>query len=400
VPSEQPLRCRRTKWSGRHAYELGNGAIRLTTLTGGGHIAAIRLDGAGKDASINPLWTPPWPTIDPEGYRERQHRHRFGTLTEGKLLSGIAGHNLCLDYFGIPSAEEVDQGLSLHGEAPSSRWRITKTSRTAGSVACELTVPLPAAGLDFRRVITLRRGEHVAYFSETVQNRREADHFFHWTQHVSLGPPFLAPADVAISLPGARGLTFPHGYDEQKALLASNREFQWPEAPRANGGIADLTRTLIEPGLGFVVGVHLADRETAFIAAVNRRLRLMLAYCFRRADFPWVTIWEENCAISAPPWKSRTEARGLEFGTTPLPVSRRDAFLAPRLFGEPTMTFVPARGRKSVRYAAVLCKIPQGFDAVRDITIDDDGFSVLDETGKSIVIQSTGVRQWFGPSAD
>jgi hypothetical protein len=160
----------------------------------------------------------------------------------------------------------------------------------------------------------------------------------------------------------------------------------------ATGGraIADLTRTLIEPGLGFVVGVQLVDRETAFIAAVNRRLRLMLAYCFRRADFPWVTIWEENRAISAPPWKARTEARGLEFGTTPLPVSRRDAFLAARLFDEPTMTVVPARGRKSIHYAALLCVVPQGFETVRDITIDDDGFRVLGDAGQSFVLRSKG----------
>jgi len=400
VVIERGLYGRRTRWSRRDAYELGNGAIRLTTLTGGGHIAAIRLDGADRDLAINPLWAPPWPTIDPHNYREPRHRQRYGTLAEGKLLSGIAGHNLCLDYFGIPSAEEVDQGLSLHGEAPSSRWRIAKASRTAASVSCELAVSLPVAGLDFRRAITLRRGEHIAYFVETVRNQRRADHFFHWTQHVTLGPPFLAAGDAVIAVPGTRGVTFPQGYDEGKALLASNREFQWPEAPRADGGIADLTRTLIQPGLGFVVGVQLVEREVAFIAATNRRLRLMLAYCFRRQDFPWVAIWEENRAIAAPPWKARTEARGLEFGTTPLPVSRRDAFLAPRLFDEPTMTWVPARGRRSVRYAAMLHALPPDFNIVSDITIEDDGFRVLGETGPSFLIRSTGARRWFDRSAD
>jgi hypothetical protein len=391
--------CRRTRWSGRNAYELGNGAIRLTTLTGGGHIAAMRIDSEDGSVSTNPLWMPPWATIDPHNYREPRHRRRFGTLTEGKLLSGIAGHNLCLDYFGIPSPEEVDQGLSLHGEAPSSPWRIANIFRTAASVACELAVTLPVAGLDVRRTITLRRGEHVAYFTEAVRNQRKADHFFHWTQHVTLGPPFLARQDVAVSLPGTRGMTFPHGYDEGKALLASNREFQWPEAPRADGGRVDLTRTLIEPGLGFVVGVQLAERDFGFIAAVNRRLRVMLAYCFRRTDYPWVAVWEENRAISAAPWKSRTEARGLEFGTTPLPISRRDALLTPHLFGEPTMTFVPARGRKVVHYAAILCTVPGEFDSVRDIAIDDEGFRVFGESDRSFVIRSPGVRRWMARSA-
>ena len=98
-----------------------------------------------------------------------------------------------------------------------------------------------------------------------------------------------------------------------------------------------------------------------FVAAVNAKLGLLIAYCFKRSDFPWVAIWEENMGIAAPPWKQRTRARGLEFSTTPLPVLRRDAFLSGRLFDEPTMTCVPAMGSKSVRYLALLTKIPARF---------------------------------------
>jgi len=393
VSSRSPLLCRRTAWRGRPAYTLGNGALRLTTLTGGGHIAEVRLERPEGLLSVNPLWSPPWPTIDPHTYREPRHRRRYGSLVEGKLLSGIAGHSLCLDYFGIPSAEEVRHGLSLHGEAPSTRWRATRVSRTAGRVSCELRTRLPTAGLEFRRTISLRRGEQVVYFDETVRNTRKTDHFFHWTQHVTLGPPFLAHGDAEIAVPGTRALTFPHGYDEGKALLASNREFQWPDAPRVDGGVADLRRTLIEPGLGLVAGVLLADREVAFVAALNRTHRLMLGYCFRRADFPWVAIWEENRAISAPPWKGRTEARGLEFGTTPLPVTRRQAFQAPRLFEERTMACVPARGRKSVRYLAFLTDVPMSFGSIHDIVLDEAGIKVVDGAGRSIAVRSAGVEK-------
>ena len=269
-------------------------------------------------------------------------------------------------------------------------------ARAAGFV-CALTVRLPIAGLEFRRAITMRPDEQVVYFDETVRNTRKADHFFHWTQHVTLGPPFLARGDVETALPGTRGLTFPHGYDEGKALLASNEEFQWPEAPRAHGGSANLTDALIEPGSGFVVGVLLADRDVAFVAAVNRRLRLMLAYCFRRSDFPWVAIWEENRAISAPPWKGSTEARGLEFGTTPLPVTRREAFLAPRLFDEPTMACVPAGGRKTVRYLAFLTDVPTDFGVVRDITLDAGALRVHDDRGRSLAVRSADLG-WLRPS--
>ena len=98
---------------------VSNGSIQLVTLTGGGHIAHLSLADAN---SVSPLWTPPWPTIEPYSYRARQHKAQYGGVTEGKLLSGLAGHSICLDYFGSPSVEEAQQGLSQHGEAPSSRW--------------------------------------------------------------------------------------------------------------------------------------------------------------------------------------------------------------------------------------------------------------------------------------
>jgi hypothetical protein len=134
-----------------------------------------------------------------------------------------------------------------------------------------------------------------------------------------------------------------------------------------------------------VAGVLLDPHEEwGFVAAVNRRLQLLIAYCFRRAGFPWVAIWEENKAIEAVPWQSRTVALGLEFGTTPLPVSRRENFTARGpLFGVPTVACVPAREQKTVRYVALLAKLPEGFTGVRNITLD----------GETVVIAAGGEDQ-------
>ena len=137
---------------------------------------------------LNPLWVPPWKSIEPYQYRAEKHAAIYGPSNEGKLLSGIAGHNICLDYFGPPSEEEAAQGLSTHGEAPSAQWQKTKLRATSQEVSLTLAVPLPVAGLRFSREIRLRRGESVAYFTETVINEKKADHFFHWTQHVTLSP--------------------------------------------------------------------------------------------------------------------------------------------------------------------------------------------------------------------
>jgi hypothetical protein len=59
---------------------------------------------------------------------------------------------------------------------------------------------------------------------------------------------------------------------------------------------------------------------------------------------------------------------GLEFGTTPIPAGRRESFLkGGPLFGTPTNTFLPALGKKSVRYVAFLASIPPRFASLSDV---------------------------------
>ena len=376
MAKRKALSISKARWCGRHAYALSNDVIQLVTLTGGGHVAEFSL--AHGDPPVSPLWVPPWKTIEPYTYRASRHASRYGSVMEGKLLSGVTGHSICLDYFGSPSTEEAQHGLSQHGEAPSGRWFAKQPQITDSKAVLSLRVQLPAARLDLDREITIRGEEPVVYFRETVTNLAKTDHFFHWTQHVTLGPPFLAANEVTISVPGAQGMTFPYGYDEGKSLLQSREAFTWPNAPKNPSGTVDLSRPLSLEGLGLVAGVLLdVNTDVGFIAAVNCRLNLLIAYCFRRSDFPWVTIWEENKAIKAAPWRSQTVALGLEFGTTPLPVPRRENFIGGGpLFGVPTTAYIPARGRKIVDYAALLTKVPDGFTDVRRIALEGKAIAI------------------------
>ncbi len=388
------LHCHRTSWKGRNCYVLGNSLVRLKILMGGGHVAEFRLNSQSGGAGVNPLWVPPWRTIEPYRYRGQIHSKEYGTSVEGKCLSGIAGHSLCLDYFGLPSQEEVKQGLSLHGEAPSAKWTKKGLSISGKRVRLSVAVELPLAGLNFGRAIEIRKGETVAYFHEVVENARRMDHFFNWAQHVTLGPPFLSQKDAIITLSGSKAKSFCHGYDEGKALLASARIFRWPLAPLMQGGLVDLSHPFPTDGLGFVVAVLMdRNREFGFIAATNYKLGLVVAYCFKRRDFPWVTVWEENRAISAPPWKNRTRARGLEFSTTPFPTTRHEAFNLGECFGESTLTHVPALACKTVRYAGFLAHVPSDFGCVKDIDVEHNQFLLHGSKSKRpIAILASGAE--------
>jgi hypothetical protein len=290
--------------------------------------------------------------------------------------------------------EEVAQGLSFHGEAPSARWQKTFARSSSEQVALTLSVNLPVANLHFSREIGLRRDESVAYFSERVSNLGKADRAFLWQQHVTLGPPFWDPRHCVIALPVTRGITYPDGYDEGKALLASGKQFRWPLAPLHAGGSVDLRDVLIHRGWRFVVGLLLdTRREIGFIAAFNKQRRLLFGYCFPRKQCSWVAIWEENRAITAAPWKRRVQARGMEFGSTALPVPRREALAMGSLWGTPTFAYVPARGRTELRYLSFLAQLPPDFSDPVDIRTDDNSILIFESKGRSpLRLRASGVR--------
>src|SRR3954462_6052844 len=103
----------------RRAVQIENETIRVTVLVEGGHIAEI----LHKATGINPLWTPPWNSIEPSTYDPTKHPE-YGEGAEGPLLAGIMGHNLCLDLFGGPSPEEAAAGITVHGEGSVAPYSI------------------------------------------------------------------------------------------------------------------------------------------------------------------------------------------------------------------------------------------------------------------------------------
>ena len=107
------------RYRGRRAATIENADLSVTVLREGGHIAAI-LD---KATGVNPLWTPPWPTIEPSEYGAACV-DTYGTGSDARLLAGIMGHNLCLDIFGPPSDEEALAGLAAHGEGSVAEYEL------------------------------------------------------------------------------------------------------------------------------------------------------------------------------------------------------------------------------------------------------------------------------------
>jgi hypothetical protein len=259
-----------------------------------------------------------------------------------------------------------------------------------------LQVALAAAGLDFSREIEICKNESVAFIQEEVTNRANADHYFHWVQHVTLGAPFLDPECSRVFLSGSKAKTWPPGY-EGKSLVASDREFRWPQAPREKGGKTDLAIPFRESGTGFLASVRLDNaRELQFVATLNWKLGLVSGYVFGGNDFPWVAVWEENGARSYAPWNSRTQARGMEFGTTPMPIGKEATFLAGKLFDTACWTKLPARATRTAFYAAFLAEVPKSWRGIRDVEATKAALILRgSRRGETIEIAAGGIGRLY-----
>jgi hypothetical protein len=331
------------RYRGRRAASIENARFRVTVLQEGGHIAEI-LD---KQTGVNPLWTPPWPSIEPSSYDRKTHGV-YGGGPDATLLAGIMGHNLCLDIFGAPSAEEAAAGMPVHGEASVAPFRFQVTTR---NLTMQATLRL--ANLQFERRVSLE--DHAIRIHESVLNLAGTDRAVGWTEHVTLGPPFLKKGVTQFRTSATRSKVF-DGVFGTADYLRAGAEFDWPNAPRNDGGTADL-RLFTDADTSSAYSAHLMDpRERhAFFAAFDPERRHLFGYVWRRADFPWMGIWEENRSRTYPPWNGETIARGMEFGVSPVPESRRQMIERGRLFEIPTFRWIPAASRVSVEYCVISC---------------------------------------------
>jgi hypothetical protein len=333
-----------TLYRGRRAVQLENASLRLTVLVEGGHIAEL----LHKPSGVNPLWTPPWPSIEPSAYDPAKHPE-YGADAESKLLAGLMGHNLCLDLFGGPSEEEAAAGMTVHGEASVAPYEITIQS---GSLTQRAV--FPHSQLRFARSISLA-SEKAVLFEEEVENLSALDRPIAWTQHVTLGPPFIEPGKTLFRASATRSKVIETDFTGGKGYMKTGAEFDWPFVPNNTGGVVDMQ---VFPGLpvsgAFSTHRMAPTRPQAFFLAWHPDSKVLVGYVWDPSDFPWLGIWEENRCRTTPPWNGQTLTRGMEFGVSPMPESRRQMIERGSLFGTPGYRWLPARTTLRVKYQALL----------------------------------------------
>lgn len=328
------------KFIGRDAVQLENDTLRVTLLIKGCHIAEI----FHKQAAINPLWIPPWSQNG--ALPEAIVRAEYGP--DGHFLASVMGHHICLDIFGEPSETERSAGFELHGEASMVEYDCTVAD---GRI--QASAHLEHSSLKLSRSIQLGLDGRSVEICETVENLLSIDRPIAWTQHVTLGPPFLIPGITRIQLDAVRSQV--SDISCEGSPLKPGADFTWPIAPSHNRGICNLS-IFADEDRGASLTTHRmrdSEGEVGFTALCPER-NICFGYRWNARDFPWLAMWEENRSRRDRPWNEETVSCGLEFGVSPFPESRREMVNRSTLFHTPTFRWLGGKARASVSYSAFL----------------------------------------------
>jgi hypothetical protein len=214
---------------------------------------------------------------------------------------------------------------------------------------------LPQAGLKFTREIRLPHGSRVADITETVENLGALDRPIAWTEHATLGPPFLEKGRTQFRVTATRAKVIETDFTGGKGYMKIGAEFEWPLVPCADGGTEDL-QVFTNRGLSGAYSTQLMDpaREDVWFLAWSPTHRLAFGYVWKQKDFPWLGIWEENFSRTGAPWNGVTLTRGMEFGVSPFPETRRAMITRGSLFGVPAFKWITARQTCTARYKLFL----------------------------------------------
>lgn len=367
---------------------LVNDMVYLAVLCEGCTLAEFGQVRADGGHSQNLLWESAWARENSSARSDDMVRALYGDIGAGRFLERFTGHALCLNEFGPASEEDVAAGSGLHGEASLIEWSFSELH----TASVRATAELPLARLRVDRRLSLLPGESIVRVDETVTNLSAEAQPLHWVQHATVGAPLFG--DVALVATSAtRGVTGPRMYGDRD-LLYPEAEFVWPQAPRADGGLADLRKLFEEPGTGFVAAIRQPERRIGFVAAVNPAERVALIYVFAACDFPWLTLWEENRCRQEYPWNGHVQARGLEFGTTPLPLGRRAIDAAGAVMGHATSRRIAPDERIRAPWAVAAVRLADPAEGIEDITVEGDVLRMV-SGGRAVEMRARGLETFL-----
>ena len=114
-----------------------------------------------------------------------------------------------------------------------------------------------------------------------------------------------------------------------------------------------------------------------------------------------MAVWEENCTRQNSPWNATTMARGMEFGTSPLPLGEQGLLEGKPIFGTSTGCVIPARGKRTAKYLISVFSISPHVDSIQDVAAVGDAILLYNEQREAVLsIPADGCETFLSSGND
>ncbi len=273
---------------------------------------------------------------------------------KGDISPRHMGHIICFDRLARPSKQEAENGMPFHGEGGHGMWKvISQPSKKNGVISAVMMCELHIARMTLKRTLNLHENSPVLEVHEIITNINKLGKIYNIVQHPSIAPPFLDES-VIVDSNAYKGFWTgnPMPFPEEPTVY-------WPKIVY-KGKLADLRYLVDDYNPGVVSFMFKDGVEYGWVTACNTNKGLMLGYIWKLSEYPWYRNWRATK-------DSKLVARGLEFGTTPLPVPFKDILAKGKIFGRPVYEYLDSMESIVKTYTVFLSKIPSDYKGVEDI---------------------------------
>ncbi|WP_194777901.1 hypothetical protein [Pararhodonellum marinum] len=285
------------------------------------------------------------------------------------------GHFLCLGRWGLPSSGEIKAGIPNHGQIANVAWKIDGRSNQK---CLMMEAIAPKEGLKLERKIRLDPKIALIEVSECVTNQNPLGRVFNMVQHPTLAKPFLA-VDTLIDCNGDIG------FDQDFPGTPDSDSFTWPYVKLGNDGDENLRNPKIPRNAVYTIIVRKTD-ELGWITAFSPSLKTMIAYIWKRSDYPWIHHWLHYEG-------SKLEYRGMEFGTAGIHQPFKTILMEfPKVFDHHTFDYIDSGEKKVKKYLSFLIQIDSEFQGVDHIGLDHEIIFIKEKHKDNHIIIPLGFK--------
>lgn len=265
-----------------------------------------------------------------------------------KIGAPFQGHFLCLPRWGLPSANEIQNGYPNHGAFASLTWNIEENRENYIAMNCNSELE----EMEVKRKIEFSHNEAFFHVQEKVTNTASAGRLYNMVQHPSIAAPFLHN-DILLQCNGTQGFS---QFDD------INHVFDFPNV-QTEKDTFNITRPNTPQSGVFSFTVN-KDDSHGWIAAYDPKTNLVFGYIWKREDYPWMHIWQQFSG-------SRIKYAGIEFGTAGIHQPFEHIIKnGTRKFNTSTVAFLDAGESVTRSYSGFLFTPEESVIQIHSITAD------------------------------